>query len=110
MADARYFELNDDVGLDHEGNPQPLVETGLTIARPTMVGGEVVDAVESVPLTPIPGTRILKIEDPVVANAMSTHPLYHETEAPSKKDLDAARKTTEAARATDPPADENEEA
>lgn len=110
MAEARYFELNDDVGIDHEGNPEPLVEVGLTVARPAMVDGAVVDAVESVQLKPIPGTRILKVEDVVVANAMASHPLYHETEAPSKKDLDAARKTTEAARKTDPPVDDSQEA
>lgn len=111
-ADARYFELNDDVGLapthiikngeevenPAAGTPEPLAKVTLQVGVPTMVDKELVQVAQTVKLDPIPGTRILKIEDPLVASAMSGHPLYHEIDAPSKKTLDTARSTTEDAR------------
>jgi hypothetical protein len=113
-ADARYFELNDDVGLapqyitgkDGEpvvnpaaGSPEPLHHMSLTVGVPTQVGDDILTVPQTVDLTGIPGTRIIKVDDVLVANAMAGHPLFHETEAPSQKDLKAARSTTEDARA-----------
>lgn len=112
MSDARYFELNDDVGLAPShivkngqevenpaaGTPEPISEVSLTVGVPTMVDGELLPIAQTVTLKPIPGTRILKVEDALVANAMGSHPLLHEIDAPSKKDLAGARTTTEDAR------------
>lgn len=114
MPDSAYFELNDDVGLapshltgpDGEpvenpaaGTPDPLTHLSLTIGVPTMVDGEILPVSQTVELEPIPGTRILKVDDQLVANAMRSHPLYHEIDAPSQKDLKGSRKDTEDARA-----------
>lgn len=114
MADARYFELNDDIGLapshltDTEtgqpvenpaaGTPEPLVHFSLTIGVPTMVGADLIQVPETVTLDPIAGTRMLKIEDALVANAMQAHPLFHEVDPPTRKGLTSARKDTEDAR------------
>lgn len=114
MPDPRYFELNDDVGLappyltgsdgqpvenPAAGSPEPLQHVSLVVGVPTMVDGELVDVAQTVELKPIAGTRIVKVDDALVANAMGAHPHFHETDAPSQKDLKAARTTTEDARA-----------
>lgn len=113
MPESRYYELNDDVGLAPDfitgkdgkpvknpaaGSPEPLQTVALQVGVPTMVGKDLVQVPQTVELTPIPGTRILKVDDPLVASVMSSHPLYHEIDAPSKKDLAGARSTTEDAR------------
>ena len=113
MPDSRYFELNDDVGLAPQyltgkdgqpvenpaaGSPEPLVEETLIIGVPAMAGNDIVNVAQEVKLKPIAGTRILKIDDALVANVLATSPKYHEIDAPSKKDLAGARSTTEDAR------------
>lgn len=114
MPDSRYFELNDDVGLapahltgsdgqpvenPAAGSPEPLQQVSLVVGVPTMVGGDLVDVAQTVELKPIAGTRILKVDDALVASAMGGHPHFHEIDAPSQKDLKGARSTTEDARA-----------
>lgn len=114
MPDSRYFELNEDVGLapkyltgsDGEpvenpaaGSPEPLQTVSLVVGVPTQVGNDIVDVATSKELKPIAGTRIVKIDDPLIASAMGGHPHFHEIDAPKKKDLAGARSTTEDARA-----------
>lgn len=106
---ARYFELNDDVGLapafltgpdgnpvknPAAGTPEPISVLTLQIAVPVMVGKGVAETTSEVTLKPVAGTRIVEITDPLLANAMGTHPLFHEIDAPTKKQLADARKTT----------------
>lgn len=115
MPDSRYFELNDDVGLappfltgkdgkpvenPAAGSPEPVQNVSLVVGVPTQTpSGEIIDVATSVELKAIPGTRILKIDDVLVASAMGGHPHFHEVDAPSKQDLAGARSTTEDARA-----------
>lgn len=112
-ADARYFELNDDVGIEPElipdgdggskknpkaGELQPIQEVGVVAAVPRMEGKELVEDVVRVTVKAIPGTRILKVDEPAIAQAIQESGQYHEIEAPSEKDLKSARKDTESAR------------
>lgn len=113
MPDSRYFELRPDIGLappyltgkdgqpvenPAAGTPEPLVEERLTIGVPTKVGNDIIAVPQPVTLKPIPGTRILKVDDPLAASALTGHPNYVEIDAPSAKDLKGARSTTEDAR------------
>lgn len=119
MPNARYFELLPHVGIEppklvnDQGEPvdnpkagelQPLQPSTLTLGVPTKVKttapGEpdVLIAQQTVTITPIPGTRITKVDDMLVANALAEHPCFTEIDAPKQKDLAAARKDTEAAR------------
>jgi hypothetical protein len=113
MPDSRYFELAPHIGLAPNfltgkdgqpvenpaaGSPEPLVEERLTIGVPTMVGKDVIPVPQSVTLKAIPGTRILKVDDPLAASALAAHPNYIEIDAPTKKSLAGARSTTEDAR------------
>lgn len=114
MADPRYFKLRDDIGVEPDfvtdtktgepvenpkaGELSPLRSENITLAVPTMVDDQVVSVVETVTLEPIPGTRILKIDDPLIANAVAELGKYDEVEPPSKSDLSAARHETEAGR------------
>lgn len=114
MPNSRYFELNEDIGLapthlagsdgqpvenPAAGSPEPLQAVSLVVGVPTMVDGDLVDIATSVELKPIAGTRLVKVDDPLVASAMGSHPHFHEIDAPSQKDLKGARSTTEDARA-----------
>lgn len=116
MSDARYFELLDHIGVEpaklidpQTGDPvdnpmagelQPAQAWGFFYAQPTVDDdGQVVAAAQRAELTPIPGTRIFKVDDPLIANvAAQATEVVREIDAPSKKQLDTARKTTEAAR------------
>lgn len=128
MSEPRFFELNDDVGLAHThltgpdgpdsepvenpaaGSPEPLQRVSLTIGVPTMVAGEVLPVATAVQIEPaarieehtrcrvIPDTRVVEVADPLIANAMSGHPHFHEIDPPTKKAA-AAKAATEAARA-----------
>lgn len=91
MPDTAYFTLADDVGLDPDGNPEPLVEIGVTIAVPNMVAGEIVDRAERVTLKPIAGTRIVKIDDQLIASALRNVPSLVETDPPKQRDLAVSR-------------------
>ena len=118
MPEARYFELLPHVGVEpaklvnDQGEPvdnpkagelQPMQRSTLNLAIPTKVangpdGTQVLLTSQAVTIDPIPGTRITKVDDPLVANALTDHPLFREIDPPKQKDLAAARKDTEAAR------------
>lgn len=100
MPNTRYFELNDDVGRDPEGNPEPLKEIGVAIAVPTVKDGEIVDVPQRIALQPIAGTRIVKIDDPLAAGALVASGLVHEIDPPDQKDLKKQRAATQDARET----------
>jgi len=114
MPDLRYFELNDDVGLHPEtGTPQPLAEIALRIPKATMRDGEIVDTEERVLIQPagelkprdlvraLPHTRIVEVRDPLVAAALENLGLFHEIDAPPKRDEQHARGETQDARQAD---------
>jgi hypothetical protein len=94
----RHFRLLDHIGLDADGNPQPIHEVGLAVLTPTMKDGEVVDVSERITLNAAPGTRVQKTSDPRVAEALLASGQYEETEAPSKRDLAKERAATQDAR------------
>lgn len=104
MPAARYFELRDLPSfretayltnpngdhLDPIENPKagdlaPFVGETLMIGIPTMVGKEMVPVPERVELKPMPGTRVLKITDPLVANLLVGHPHYDEIDPPKSE-------------------------
>lgn len=93
-----YLELNDDVGLDADGNPEPIHEIGIAVNIPTIKDGELVDIAQRTTVTAIPGTRIVKTSDPMIVGALLGSGQYHETEPPSKTDLSKARKDTQDAK------------
>jgi hypothetical protein len=98
MPETQYFELNDDIGLNAEGNPEPLHEIGVTVAIPTMNGDDVVSVPQRTTVKPIPGTRIFKTDDQVIAAAIFDSGLVHETNAPSQSQLKQERDVTKDAR------------
>lgn len=98
----RYFKLKDHVGLDGDGNPEPINEIGVSANVPTMVGSgkdrEVVAVAKRVKVKPIPGTRIVKTDEPVVAEALKQSGLFDESEPPAKAEVSKARQETKDAR------------
>lgn len=97
MSD-RYFELDEAIGLDPDGNPEPIHEVGLAVNIPTVKDGEIVAVASRVTVNAIPGTRILKVDDPIVAGALAGSGQYREVDPPKKADLDRQRKDTTDAR------------
>lgn len=109
MSD-RYFELNDDVGVTADGNLEPLVRQGLTIAVPTMADGEVVDTAYSIVIESatgladdehariIPNTRIIHSRDPRVSDGVLQTGSYHEVDHPDRKTVAKQKATTEDSR------------
>jgi hypothetical protein len=94
----RYFEINDDVGINADGNPEPLHEIGVTVSIPTMNGSDVVDVPQRTTVKPIPGTRTFKTDDPIIAQAILDSGLVHETTQLTKAEIKAQRESTEDAR------------
>lgn len=110
---ARYFKVPDHVGLDADGNPEPAHEIGLgmqvtdveMVDDPLNPGRQIVTEVvrpETVTLKPIPGTRLFKVAEPLVAEALAVYAastgIVEEVEPPTKRDLDKDRKATQDAR------------
>lgn len=113
MPESRYFALNDDVGVapthltgpdglpvdnPEAGQLEPAREMALTIGVPTQVGRDIISIPQAVTLEPIAGTRVFKIDDPLVANVLGDHPHLHEVDPPDRSDLKAERDKTAAAR------------
>lgn len=94
----RYFQLLDTIGLNAEQNPEPIHEIGIALAVPTVQGGDIVDVPQRVTLKPIPGTRTVKVDDPLVAAALATCGQYEEVDAPRRTDIASERKVTQDAR------------
>jgi enoyl-CoA hydratase/carnithine racemase len=105
----RYFELLDHVGLDPQGNPAQAAEIGLglQITNVRMVpdpGNPAKQIVveesrpERVVVKPIPGTRMFKTGNPLIASALQDLGLLQEVDPPDTRTVDRARKTTQDAR------------
>lgn len=94
----RHFRLLDHLGLDSEGNPEPIHEVGLAVAIPTIRGGEIVDIEERVTVKAAPGTRVIKTDDPLVAGALLGSGQFEEIDPPSSAQLKKERKQTQDAR------------
>lgn len=110
-SNARYFKLHDDIGVDKDGNPEPIHEVGITFLTVAMRDGEPVQSTDREVLKPIPGTRTLKTTDPRVAEQLLSSGQYDEVDAPSKTALKKERSATQDARenAGTTPDPENEE-
>lgn len=99
MPDSAYFTLADNVGLDPDGNPEPLVAIGLTIVVPSMVNGKLVeDTPQRVELKPIAGTRVVKVDDPIVATGLRNIDSVVECDPPTQQDLTKSREAVTDAR------------
>lgn len=96
MSD-QYFVLRDDVGVTADGNLEPLHEIGIVVAVPIMRGGELVEDPHRYVVRPaesigdgeyarvIPGTRLVHVTDPRVAQGLVQTGLFAETDPPTKK-------------------------
>lgn len=93
-----YFEINDDVGLDPDGNPQPGVTASVSIPIPRMEKGEVIEVPTTFTVKAIAGTRTFKTDDPMVANGLGQLGTLHPVDPPTRKDLAQERKVTAEAR------------
>lgn len=92
MSDDRYLKLKDHIGLHHEtGELDPIREVGVAVAVPTIEGDEIVEVSHRVTLHPIPGTRVLKVENPQVANALLASGQYDEIDPPNEAGLKKLR-------------------
>ena len=94
----RYLQLREHVGVTADGNPEPLVEIGLTATVPRMRGGELVDdphrhvirAAEKIPAGDgariMPNTRMVHATDPMIAQALLSTGNWEEIDPPSKRE------------------------
>jgi hypothetical protein len=98
MSQDRYFAINDDVGLDADGNPEPAVTVAVMANVPSMRDGQVVEIAHHFDVAPIAGTRIFKVSDPMVAAQLATVPSLHEIDAPKKTDLSKSREAVQDAK------------
>lgn len=98
MSETRYFAVRDQHGLNANGNPEPLVEIGVTIAVPVMKGGEIIEVAERLVLKPLKGSRTVSTDDPRVAAALDAHPALEAVDKPSGKKLQAEVSATEDSR------------
>lgn len=111
----RYFQVSDHVGVNPDGSLEPAVVIGLGIqvVKPIMVNDPdnpakqiVVEEVrtERVDITPIDGTRIYEVANPLVAQGLVDHCVTNgvlvEIEPPTKAELRRARELTTDARET----------
>jgi enoyl-CoA hydratase/carnithine racemase len=85
----RYFKLKDHVGVDAEGNLEPIHEIGLSANVPTIVGEgkdqEIVAVAKRVVVKPLPGTRIVKTDDPIVADTVLQSGMFDEVDPPDSE-------------------------
>jgi hypothetical protein len=89
---ARYLQINDDIGVDGDGNLEPGVSINLNIPVPVMdTNGHVTILREGVSLDPIPGTRTFKIDDERHFIAAMDSGALHEIDPPRQKDLKKER-------------------
>lgn len=132
MANMRYFELDDHIGVEpaytrdpntgrevenpHAGELQPAGEWGLgVLVTDYILAGEKVEAVDkvgTVVMQPIEGTRIYATDDERLAMALAGYVgICHEVDPPNKAALKKAKDNTAAAREGTPsetPAGEKE--
>lgn len=105
----QYFALRDHVGVTADGNLEPLVEIGVTLAVPMMRDGEfvedphryIIESRESLPdgelARIIPGTRIVHATDPRIADVLLQSELVEQCDPPTKRQQSAQRREARAA-------------
>jgi hypothetical protein len=109
MPQIRYLELRDHVGVDGDGNHEPLAEIGLALPLPTMRDGEVVQipvptkirpaaSLGALPARIVPDTRIVEIADRLIAAQLLSTGKYEEIPAPTSAQLRKAHEKTAAHR------------
>lgn len=114
MAQKRYFQLNDDVGLNPvTGKADPIAAVGLVVAVPRMVKGELLVEQQRLeikvltdqelagrkqkpPARILPSSRLIEVDEPRVADGLAGSGQYREVDPPEKKALDEHRKEIEA--------------
>lgn len=113
---ARFFELNDDVGLapptiekkgetvpnPKAGEPEPLADVGVLARVPRMDDGELVEDMVRVsaqdpkePSFSIVGPRTVKATNQAVADALIQSGHYHEVDPPQQKHVAKPESTDE---------------
>ncbi len=114
-GDTRWLKYADDQGISANGNPEPLVDIGLTITVPTMIANpetgklEIGEVASSLQITHAPtldiftparfieGGRIVETRDERVVTALMGTGYWAEIDRPTKKDLAAHVKEQTAA-------------
>jgi hypothetical protein len=89
----RFFELLEHVGVDADGELEPLVATRLLVARPKMVEGEPRIVMAPVTLRPLgkKHPRTVKTDDPAIAEHLLSNGLYREVDPPTTEQTRTAR-------------------
>lgn len=88
----RYLQINDDVGIDGDGNPEPAVGITLNIPVPVLnQDGTVTVLREGVTLDPIPGTRTFKVDNDAAFQVALESGSVHEIDPPKQKTLKKER-------------------
>lgn len=104
MPDSKFFELKDHVGVDGDGNLEPLVTIGVAVTVPAMVGKDVIDVPEGLSIEPaqglgdrgariVPGTRIVESADWRI-NAALLQADFEQVDKPTKTAVQKAKKET----------------
>lgn len=95
MSDSRFFKVLDHVGLDPDGNLEPLVEVGVTVPRVTTDDGEPVQLDDRVILKPLDeGGRIFATDDPIIAEGLNATGLVEEISQPTKAQIEKDKQNT----------------
>lgn len=105
-----WFELKPEYGIDHEDNPEPIVESALSLAIPVMLpSGRIVTGSQVCKIAPadeltdtllvrvIPGTRIVETSSMLAAQALYSLPTYQQLiDEPTREHIKSARDATAA--------------
>ncbi len=105
-----WFELRAERGVDHAENLQPIVEIGLSIALPQIVGGgdvlptasartvvrQAPALTDDVQVRIIPNTRIVETSTLEIASTVLATGLFDQIDKPTKKAIASAESETKA--------------
>jgi hypothetical protein len=84
MTEPRFFELLEHVGIDADGQPEPLVHTHVRKLVPTLVAGELRMVEQIVELKPVGKAqgdcRVTVTCDPAVADHLVTNGVWREVD------------------------------
>lgn len=106
-----WFELKPEYGIDHAGNPEPMVESALSLAISTMTSDGLIEVGSSqvcvikpaealsddLLVRVIPGTRIIETTSMLAAQALYSLPTYQQlVDEPTRAHIKSARDATAA--------------
>lgn len=113
---SRYYRFKDEHGVTADGNLEPLVSIGMTVAIPTMIDnpetgrpepGETISTLHlqpgdsilsmAIPARIVPGTRMVESADPRVDSALLASGKWEQIDKPTKKEQTGEAKALTAA-------------